>query len=42
VVNIIGFNPNLAKVGELALLITHTKMYKRVQILQRTKDGMGG
>jgi len=32
VVSIIGLNPDLAKVGNLALLVTHVGMYTRVQI----------
>jgi hypothetical protein len=30
VVNIIGLNPNLAKIGNLALLVIHIGMYTRV------------
>jgi len=42
VVNIVGFNPDLARVGDFALLVTHTKMYMRVQILLRIGDGVKG
>jgi hypothetical protein len=42
VVNIIGLNLDLARVGDLALLVTHTRMYMRVQILLKTGNGAGG
>jgi hypothetical protein len=42
VVNIVGFNSDLTRVGEFALLVTHTKMYTRVQILLRIGDGAKG
>jgi hypothetical protein len=32
VVNIVGFNPDLARIRDLVLLITHTGMYTKVQI----------
>ncbi len=37
--NIVRLNPDLARVGDLALFVTHTKMYMRVQILLRTGNG---
>jgi hypothetical protein len=40
-VSIIGLNPDLAKVGDLALLVTHTIMYTRVQIWPKARDGLG-
>jgi hypothetical protein len=39
VVDIVGLNPNLARIGDLALLIAHIRVYTRVQIWLRTKDG---
>jgi hypothetical protein len=41
VVSIIRLNPNLAKVSDIALLVTHTKMYTRVHIWLRIGDGVG-
>jgi hypothetical protein len=37
--SIVGLNPDLARIHDLALLITHTRMYMKVQIWLRTKDG---
>ncbi len=39
VVNIIGFNPNLTRVGDLALLVIHIGKYTKVQIWLKTKHG---
>jgi hypothetical protein len=41
-VSIVKFNPNLVKVSDLTLLVTHTKMYTRVHIWLRIGDGVGG
>jgi hypothetical protein len=41
VVSIIGLNLDLAKVGDLALLVTHTIMYTNVQIWIKVGDGLG-
>jgi hypothetical protein len=40
-VNIIGLNPKLARIVDLALLVTHTAMYIRIQVWLKTRDGMG-
>ncbi len=40
-VSIIGFNPNLARVGDLALLITRIGMYMRVQVWLKIRHGAG-
>ncbi len=39
VVSIIGLNPDLAWVGDLAIKIIHTEMYKRIQIWLKIGDG---
>jgi len=40
-VSIIGFNLELARIVDLALLVTHTAMYTRIQVWLTTRDGMG-
>jgi hypothetical protein len=42
VVRIIGLNPNLARVGDVVLFVTHTRMYTRIHIWLKIGDGMGG
>jgi hypothetical protein len=39
VVSVIGFNLNLAKVGDLVLHVTHTNMYMRVQMWLKIGHG---
>lgn len=39
VVDIIGLNPNLTRIGDLVLLITHIRMYTRIQVWLMTRDG---
>jgi hypothetical protein len=41
VVTIIRLNPDLAKARDLALVVTHTIMYTKVQIWLRARDGIG-
>jgi len=41
VVSIIGLNPNLIKVGDLVLLVTHIGMYMRVQVWLKIGHGVG-
>jgi hypothetical protein len=36
VVNIIGLNPNQAKIGDLALLVIQIGMYTKVQVWLKT------
>jgi hypothetical protein len=40
-VSIIGLNPDVTKVGDLALLVTHNRKYISVQIWLRVRDGIG-
>lgn len=42
VVNIIGLNPDLARVGDLALLVTHNRMYTKVEMWLKIRYGVGG
>lgn len=39
VVSIIGLNPDLAQVGDLAIQVTRTIMYMKTQICVKTRDG---
>jgi len=41
VVSIIGFNLDLTRVGDLALLVTHIGMYMRVQVWLKIGHGTG-
>jgi hypothetical protein len=41
VVNIIGLNPNLTKVGDLVMFVTHIGMYMKVQVWLKTRHGAG-
>jgi hypothetical protein len=41
VVSIIGFNPNLTRVGDLVMFVTHIGMYMRVQVWLKTRHGIG-
>jgi hypothetical protein len=39
VVNIVGLNLNLTKVGDLAIQVTHNGMYTRVRVWLKIGDG---
>jgi hypothetical protein len=41
VVSIIGLNPDLARVGDLALFVNHIRMYTRVQVWLKIGHGIG-
>lgn len=41
VVSIIGLNPYLARIGDLVIQGTHTRMYTRIQVWLKMGDGIG-
>lgn len=38
VVNIVGLNPNFARIGDLAIQVIHTGLYTRIQVRLETKS----